>query len=193
MKSALESMLFTWGEPLEVKVAAEVLNITEKETKGFLEELAEEYAKEGRGIVIRRVNKSYQFVTAVENAQYLERLCTPVKRRKLSQSALEALAIVAYKQPVTRGEIEAIRGIKCEKVLEGLTKKGLIEVKGRSAGIGRPIIYGTTQAFLTYFNFSDLSELPEIEDIEAAILAVDEEEDNVIANQIRLDELQRGE
>ena len=86
-----------------------------------------------RGIVIREVNKCFQFVTRAENIDYIERLCTPVKHKKLSQSALEVLAIVAYKQPVTKGEIESIRGIRCDRVLEGLGKKKLVAEVGSFA------------------------------------------------------------
>lgn len=192
VKSAFESMMFTWGEPLQARTAADVVNISEKEAIAFLEELKEEYEQENRGIRIRRINKSFQFVTADDNAAYIERLCTPVKRRKLSQSALEVLAIVAYKQPVTRGEIEAIRGIKCERVLEGLARKELVEEKGRSNGIGRPILYGTTDTFLKYFGFSTLKELPDIEDIESLIEVPEEYEDAIMANQISLDEIKEN-
>ena len=108
IKSALESMMFTWSEPLEVKAAADVFNISKDEALEYFLELQKEYEQEGRGIVIRRINKSFQFVTREENADYVRSLCTPVKVKKLSQSALEVLAIVAYKQPVTKGEIEAI-------------------------------------------------------------------------------------
>ena len=191
IKSAFEAMMFTWGEPLNARSAAEVLNISEKEAIEYLEELREEYENENRGISIRRINKSFQFVTADENAAYIERLCTPVKRRKLSQSALEVLAIIAYKQPVTRGEIEAIRGIKCERVLEGLMRKELIEEKGRSNGIGRPILYGTTDTFLKYFGFSTLKELPDIEDIESLIEVPEEYEDAIMANQISFEDINK--
>ena len=92
-----------------------------------------------------------------------------MKSKRLSQSALEVLAIVAYKQPVTKGEIEAIRGIKCDRVMEGLIAKGLVEAVGRSQAIGRPILYGTTDEFLKNFGFTSIKELPEIEDIETAI------------------------
>lgn len=193
IKSAFEAMMFTWGEPLEARTAGEVLNISEKEAIGYFEELMEEYEKEERGIKIRRVNKSFQFVTTDDNAIYIERLCTPVKRRKLSQSALEVLAIVAYKQPVTRGEIEAIRGIKCDRVLEGLARKELVEEKGRSNGIGRPILYGTTNTFLKYFGFSTLKELPDIEDIESLIEVPEEYEDAIMANQISLEDMNSEE
>ena len=134
-------------------------------------ELQKEYEQEGRGIVIREVNKAFQFVTREENADYIERLCTPVKARRLSQSALEVLAIVAYKQPVTKGEIEAIRGIKCDRVMDGLIRKELVCEKGRSDAVGRPILYGTTDAFLKNFGFSSLKELPPIDDLEGVMAA----------------------
>lgn len=169
IKSAMESMMFTWGEPLEAKMAADVFNITKEEAYECFKELQVEYEQEGRGIVIREVNKAFQFVTREENADYVRRLCTPVKAKKLSQSALEVLAIIAYKQPVTKGEMEAIRGIKCDRVVEGLMNKNLIEEVGRSSAIGRPILYGTTDTFLKNFGFTSLKELPDIEDIESVI------------------------
>ncbi len=192
IKSALESMMFVWGEPLEAKTAAEIFNITEKEVLEELEELAREYEEEKRGLRLRRINKSYQFVTAEENDEFIQRLCTPVKKRRLSQSALEVLAIIAYKQPVTRGEIESVRGIKCERVLDGLSKKDLIEEKGRSTGIGRPILYGTTEEFLKYFGFESLKDLPEIKDIQAAMELPEDYEDSVMMNQISLEDIPEG-
>ncbi|MBR6528746.1 MAG: SMC-Scp complex subunit ScpB [Firmicutes bacterium] len=169
IKSAFESMLFTWGEPLDVKAAADVFNITKQEATEYFLELQREYEEEGRGIVIRQINNSFQFVTREENADYIRTLCTPVKAKKLSQSALEVLAIVAYKQPVTKGEIEAIRGIRCDRVMEGLMKKDLVCEKGRSDSVGRPILYGTTNAFLQNFGFSSIKELPQIDDIESLV------------------------
>ena len=192
MKSAFESMLFVWGEPLDVKAAADVFDISKQEAYDLFKELQAEYEQEGRGIVIREINKAFQFATREENADYIERLCTPVKARKLSQSALEVLAIVEYKQPVTKGEVEAIRGIKCDRVMEGLMKKDLVCEKGRSDAVGRPILYGTTDTFLKNFGFSSLKELPPIDDIEG-VMAVDsdlneaEEEDPVTAGQIKFE------
>ncbi|MGN1413880.1 MAG: SMC-Scp complex subunit ScpB [Anaerovoracaceae bacterium] len=171
IKSALESMMFVWGEPLDVKTAADVFNMNRQEIYDCFLELQKEYEQEGRGIVIREVNKAFQFVTREENADYIERLCTPVKARRLSQSALEVLAIVAYKQPVTKGEIEAIRGIKCDRVMDGLLKKELVCEKGRSDAVGRPILYGTTDVFLQNFGFSSLKELPPIDDLEGVMAA----------------------
>lgn len=189
IKSAIESMMFVWGKPLDIKDVADVFNVDKKEIYEYFKELQEEYEQEGRGIVIREVNKSFQFVTRKENLDYIERLCTPVKHKKLSQSALEVLAIVAYKQPVTKGEIEAVRGIRCDRVIEGLTKKNLVAEVGRSDAVGRPILYGTTDEFLKQFGFETLKELPAIEDIEG-VLADDNEAvemDNVYMQQISLE------
>lgn len=192
IKSALESMMFVWGEPLDVKTCADIFNISREDCHKYFLELQEEYEQEGRGIVIRQVNKSFQFVTRAENMVYIERLCTPVKVKKLSQSALEVLAIVAYKQPVTKGEIDAIRGIKCDRVIEGLVKKDLVCAKGRSEGIGRPVLYGTTDTFLKQFGFSTLKDLPEIEDIESAIgITEDSLEENT--EQISIEEVKYGD
>ncbi len=193
IKSAMESMMFTWGEPLEAKMAADVFNITKEEAYECFKELQAEYEQEGRGIVIREVNKAFQFATREENADYVRRLCTPVKAKKLSQSALEVLAIIAYKQPVTKGEMEAIRGIKCDRVVEGLMNKNLIEEVGRSSAIGRPILYGTTDTFLKNFGFTSLKELPDIEDIGSVINddieaeTSGEEQDPVSAGQMTIE------
>ncbi len=182
-------MLFIWGEPLPAKDAADVFGIDKETAVSLFRELMEEYQQEGRGIVIREINGAFQFTTKEENADYIEKLCTPVKMKRLSQSALEVLAIVAYKQPVTKGEIEAIRGIKCDRVMEGLMGKGLVEAVGRSQAIGRPILYGTTDMFLKNFGFTSLKDLPEIEDIETAINTEDAEmaEEDKDLDQMELD------
>lgn len=194
IKSALESMMFVWGEPLDMKTAADVLNMSRQEVYDCFQELQKEYEQEGRGIVIREVNKAFQFVTREENAGYIERLCTPVKARRLSQSALEVLAIVAYKQPVTKGEIEAIRGIKCDRVMDGLIKKDLVCEKGRSDAVGRPILYGTTNTFLEKFGFSSLKELPSIDDLEGVMATevemeteLDSDGDPVMEGQMKIE------
>jgi len=168
-------MMYVWGEPLNAKQAGDVMDIDETEALALVRELKDEYDQEGRGLEIREINGAFQFVTREKNSEYIERLCTPVKSKRLSQAALEVLAIIAYKQPVTKGEIEAIRGIKCDRVMEGLVAKGIVEPVGRSQAIGRPVLYGTTDLFLKNFGFSSLKELPEIEDIEYAI-STDEEE-----------------
>jgi segregation and condensation protein B len=166
MKSALETMMFIWGEPLEVKDAAEVLEADKNVIRGLFRELQTEYEQEGRGIRIREVDDAFGFVTLAENDMFLKKLCTPVRVRRLSQAALEVLAIIAYRQPVTRSEIDSIRGIKSERVIDGLIDKDLIEVSGRSEGVGRPLIYSTTKEFLKKFGFSSLKDLPEVPEYE---------------------------
>ena len=186
IKSAFESLMFVWGEPLDVKTVAELFNISNKEAYDYFAELKEEYDREGRGIRIREINKNFQLVTSSENVEYIERLCTPVREKRLSQQALEVLAIVAYRQPVTKGEIEAIRGIRCDRVLEGLMKRDLVQEAGRSSAIGRPILYGTTDAFLKHFGFQNLKELPDIEDI-AGVMNLEEPEEVVETGQLTIE------
>ena len=166
MKSALETMMFMWGEPLEVKDAAEVLEADKKDVRDLFRELQAEYEQEGRGIRIREAGDAFGFVTLAENDMFLKKLCTPVRVRRLSQAALEVLAIIASRQPVTRSEIDSIRGIKSERVIDGLIDKGLIEVAGRSEGVGRPLIYATSREFLKKFGFASLKDLPEVPEYE---------------------------
>ena len=182
-------MMYVWGEPLNAKQAGDVMDIDETEALALFRELKDEYDQEGRGLEIREINGAFQFVTREKNSEYIERLCTPVKSKRLSQATLEVLAIIAYKQPVTKGEIEAIRGIKCDRVMEGLVAKGIVEPVGRSQAIGRPVLYGTTDTFLKNFGFTSLKDLPEIEDIETAINTEDAEvtEEEKDYNQIELD------
>ncbi|MDR1496463.1 MAG: SMC-Scp complex subunit ScpB [Clostridiales Family XIII bacterium] len=169
IKSALESMMFVWGDPLDAGLAANAMNIDKTEAVESFRELMREYDEQERGIRVREVNGKYQYVTFDENYDFIRSIVTPAKERRLTQAALETLAIVAYKQPVTKGEIDSIRGIRSERVIEGLMKKGLVEERGRSNAVGRPILYGTTDLFLTNFDLTTIKELPLIEDIEEAI------------------------
>ena len=158
--------MFMWGEPLDVKDAAEVLEAEKAEVRELFRELKTEYEQEGRGIRIREAGDAFGYVTHVENDIFVQKLCTPVRVRRLSQAALEVLAIIAYRQPVTRSEIDSIRGIKSERVIDGLADKGLVEVCGRSEGVGRPLLYGTTREFLKKFGFASLKDLPEVPEYE---------------------------
>ena len=188
IKSALESMMFVWGEPLDVKTAADVVDMPWKEVYDLFMELQDEYEAYERGLRIRRVDKSFQIVTYSENYEYIRKLCTPVKKRKLTQSALEVLAIIAYRQPVTRGEIESVRGIKCERVIDGLVKKGLVKEAGRSNSLGRPILYATTDEFLRYMDIESIADLPQLEDGDREIYDY-EEEGSLEIHQISMDSL----
>lgn len=176
MKSALEAMMFVSGDLLSAKDASEVLGIGKNEAIELFHELKKEYDEDERGIRIREVNNSFQFVTDESQEVYIRKLCTPVKIKRLSQAALEVLAIVAYKQPVTRGEIDSIRGIKCERVLDGLISKGLVNITGRSDGVGRPLLYGTTDEFLKKFGLETLSDLPDFDDYSEDIQIRDRED-----------------
>lgn len=176
MKSALEAMMFVSGDLISAKDASEVLGIGKNEAIELFHELKKEYDEDERGIRIREVNNSFQFVTDESQEVYIRKLCTPVKVKRLSQAALEVLAIVAYKQPVTRGEIDSIRGIKCERVLDGLISKGLIYITGRSDGVGRPLLYGTTDEFLKKFGLETLSDLPDFDDYSEDIQIRDRED-----------------
>lgn len=171
IKSALESLLFIWGDPLEAKVAADLFNISLQDMLLCCRELMGDYEARESGLRIREIDKSFQFCTNPENDDYIQRLCTPIKEKRLSQAAMEVLAIIAYRQPVTKGEIDSIRGVKSDRVLEGLIRKELVVECGRSSAIGRPILYGTTAHFLSQFGFETLKDLPEIEDIGTIVLS----------------------
>ena len=173
IKSALESILFVWGDPLEAKVAAELFNMPVSDIVHILREMAQDYEDRESGLRIREIDKSFQLCTAAENDDYIQLLCTPARKKRLSQPALETLAIIAYKQPVTKAQIDSIRGIKSDRVLEGLMAKGLVKEEGRSTAIGRPYLYGTTKEFLKLFGFETLADLPEIENIDDLVMEED--------------------
>ncbi len=173
IRKAFEAMMFVWGSPLSAKVAAEVLGVPASQIRECAEELMDEYSFRESGLMIREINGMYQICTRPECEPAIAKLCTPVKEKRLSNAAMEVLAIVSYKQPVSRSEIEYIRGVKCDKVLDGLIRRGLVEEKGRGTGLGRPVLFGTTDYFLEKFGISSLDDLPEIEDLD--VISDDEE------------------
>lgn len=186
IKSAFESMMFVFGEPVDARIAAGAVGVDKAEAIECFRELIAEYEARNSGIRVRETGGKFGFVTCEENFDYIRAITTPAKERRLSQAALEALAIVAYKQPVTKSEIDSIRGIKSDRVIEGLVLKELIEDRGRSNAIGRPALYGTTGKFLEYFDLKDLGELPELDDeeLEDAIRSfgeTDDEQENTAA------------
>ena len=194
IKSAFESMMFVFGEPIDPKVAAAATGIDKAEAVSLFHELSQEYEDQERGIRVRETGGRFGFVTYEENYDYIRTITTPAKERRLSQAALEALAIIAYKQPVTKSEIDRIRGIKSDRVVEGLAEKELIEERGRSEAIGRPVLFGTTGKFLEYFDLKDLGELPELDDeaLEDAIrefstTGIEEEDDGQAWGQTKLE------
>lgn len=166
IKSAIESLLFVWGEPIKLKDLAKVLDVSVERIKSNIMHLKKELDEEIRGIQLIEVNDSYQLCTRRENYQYIEKLCMNSQSRGLSQPSLEVLAIIAYKQPITKHEIDNIRGVKSDKAINTLIERELVEVKGRLEKTGRPLIFGTTELFLKVFGFKSLEDLPEIENFE---------------------------
>ncbi|MDX8290721.1 MULTISPECIES: SMC-Scp complex subunit ScpB [Metabacillus] len=170
-KSIMEALLFAAGdEGLSKKQLTAVLEIEEEVVAEAIEELQKEYKKKQRGIELIEVAGVYQLTTKKKHAAYLKKLVETPNHSSLSQAALEILAIVAYRQPITRAEIEEIRGVKSERPLQTLTAKVLVKEVGRAEGTGRAILYGTTKEFLEHFglkNIKELPPLPEKEDDEA--------------------------
>ena len=162
--SILESLLFAAGdEGLSLKQLAEVLEVNELHASEMIEDLRQEYDRDDkRGIMIVQMAGTFQLATKKENAAYLKKLVDSPHTSALSQAALETLAIIAYKQPITRAEIEEIRGVKTERPLHTLMAKVLIKEVGRAEGTGRAILYGTTKEFLDYFGLKNLKELPQL-------------------------------
>ena len=160
-KAIIECLLFVSKEPLTLKAIAQVLEIPEEDVKVLADELMEEYNTNRHGICISLVANGYQMCTRPEMAGYIEKLYKPQGAHGLSKAALETLAIVAYKQPVTRTEIESIRGVKVDSAIGTLVEKNLVKEVGRKDGPGRPMLFGTTSSFLRYFGLQDLSELPD--------------------------------
>jgi len=163
--SIIESLLFVSGEPLEIKQIASVIECSINFTRDLLNEMMKLYEVENRGIKIINTNNSYSFVTKPENSDYIERLLETNSRQSLSQAALETLAIVAYKQPVTRIDIDEIRGVKSDKAISTLVEKGLIKESGRLDVPGRPILYSTTEEFLKYFGLQTINQIPSLDEI----------------------------
>jgi len=154
--------LFVSGdEGISAKTAAEVVETDVEVVSDVLKDLQKEFAKKNRGIRIAEVAGGYRLTTVVEHAPYFEKLAYSPSRSSLSQAALETLAIIAYRQPITRIEIEEIRGVKAERPIYHLVNKDLIEEKGRAEALGRPILYGTTKSFLDYFGLPNIQSLPE--------------------------------
>ena len=163
IKAIAESLLFAAGTPLSLRRLAEVIGVVQAEVKPALALLREEYAAPDRGIILAEVAGGYQLRTAPEYADYVKTLVRE-KPNRLSRAALETLAIIAYRQPITKVEIEVVRGVNVDGVLNSLLTKKLIRVMGRKDVPGRPWIYGTTPQFLELFGLGDLASLPPLPD-----------------------------
>lgn len=163
IKSVLESLMFAWGEPLSIKDMSKILNLPAHSITSILDEMMNDSNDdESRGLIIQKFGSSYQLTTKKENYEYIQSLLQTTVNRSLSTAAMETLSIIAYKQPVTKVEIEQIRGVKCSQVIKGLEDKSLIKEVGRLDKPGRPVIYATTDEFLRHFGLSSIEQLPSL-------------------------------
>ena len=162
LAARVESVLFVAEEPVSTYRLAQVLEVTPESVEQALDALAGHY--QNRGLRLQHLNGSVQLTTAPEAAPHIERFLGLEARVHLSQAALEALAIVAYRQPITRPDVEAIRGVGSDSVLRTLLSAGLIDRIGRADDVGRPFLYGTTPEFLQHFGLQSLDELPTLEE-----------------------------
>lgn len=157
----LESLLFVAAEPARIENLAAVLQVSEDQVDEALQTLAQEYGQ--RGVRLQHKRRRVQFVTAPESADVVRRFLGLELTSKLSPAALETMAIVAYQQPITRAQIEAIRGVNSDSVLRTLINRGMVEEQGRLDQVGRPILFGTTFEFLQQFGLSSLEQLPPLD------------------------------
>lgn len=165
LKSVVESLLFISDVPLTTDRLCAILEESERrDVQAAVDRLREEYGQEGRGIYLAEVAGGYQLRSRPENADYIRRLIRG-KTFKFSRSALETLAMVAYRQPITRAEVEYLRGVDTGGVLKTLLEKKMIRIIGKKDIPGKPLIYGTTREFLEVFNLPDLASLPTLKDI----------------------------
>lgn len=163
IKSIIESILFVSGEPLSLRDISINLEMPPRYIEEILNEMISDYEVSERGIKLISIKGDYQLVTKSENSDYIQRLLKKNKRQSLSQASLESLAIIAYKQPITRIDIDEIRGVKSESAIQKLIEKNLIKESGRLDVPGRPILYSTTDEFLRQFELNDLKELPSLD------------------------------
>jgi segregation and condensation protein B len=183
LAAVLEALLFVSSEPVTVsRLATAIGAVSKAEVEEALNQLEQDLAQEGRGIQLVKLAGGYRLVTKAEYAPWLKRLDKAKAAQKLSRSALESLAIIAYKQPLVRAEIEEIRGVETSGVLRTLLERKLVRIVGRKEVPGRPIMYGTTKFFLEHFGLQDITQLPplrefkELGEAEQALLPMQQEE-----------------
>lgn len=165
IKSIVEGLLFVAGDALPIKDLCSIINIDETTLRRIVAQMMDSFSEENRGVRIIEVNNCYQFCTKPEHYEYIERLVKPQSRQGLSQASLETLAIIAYKQPITKSQVDYIRGVQSESCFSRLVEKELIVEIGRMDGPGRPILYGTTDNFLKLFGLKTLKELPVLKEL----------------------------
>jgi segregation and condensation protein B len=176
LRAALEALLFSSDQPLSLSLLAESLDSAPDGVAEALRELEADYRERNAGVQVREIAGGHLLVTAPEHSEWVGRMLRGKRKMRLSRPALETMAIIAYKQPVTKSEIEAIRGVDSSAVLATLLERNLVTIRGRSKVVGRPLLYGTTNEFLDYFGLRDLSELPRPEELRALVAAREPEQ-----------------
>jgi segregation and condensation protein B len=160
-KAILEAILLASPEPLTVKRIADVMGLDDKDARILIDDLRKEYQQPGRGLYVQEMAGGYVLTTRPEYAEFVEKLLQP-RPKGLSHAALETLSIIAYRQPITKPEIEGVRGVNVDRSVEVLLERRLVRELGRKDGPGRPMLYGTTKDFLQYFGLKDLTDMPTI-------------------------------
>ncbi|MBR2950418.1 MAG: SMC-Scp complex subunit ScpB [Lachnospiraceae bacterium] len=161
-EAVLEAVLFTMGDSVETKRLAELIEETPKKTREILEDMRERWKEQERGVVLLALEDAWQMCTAADMYEYLIRIAKAPRKYTLTDTLLETLSIIAYKQPVTRLDVEKIRGVSCDHAINRLIEYDLVEELGRLDAPGRPLLFGTTEQFLRSFGVGSLDELPEV-------------------------------
>lgn len=185
MTAIIEAVLFSLGEAVALEKLAEVVEVDKDTLKKILNQMQEAYESVDRGIRLISLDGAYQLCTKPEYYDYIRRATNKAKSYELTDVLIETLSIIAYKQPITKTHIEAIRGVKSDHAVNKLIEYGLAEEKGRLDGPGKPIVFGTTEAFLRYFGLSSPEELPVLED--KIIEQIKQETENEL--QMKLEEI----
>ena len=176
LRSAVEALLFSSDQPLTLVLLADALDAPADEVSKALASLGDEYRSRDAGVEVREMAGGWIVITTAEQHDWVGRMLRGKRRMRLSRAALETLAIIAYKQPVTKSEIEAIRGVDSSGTLATLLERTLVTIRGRSTVVGRPLLYGSTPDFLNYFGMKDLAELPRPEELRALVAAREPEQ-----------------
>ena len=163
LSAIIEAILFVSGDPVRVDALAHAMNLTVGELNEALAALSDHLSLENRGIQLNRSGETVFLSINPTYAKQVEDFLQPLRKQPLSQAVLETLSIIAYRQPVTKGDIEAVRGVKCDYSVQSLLNKGFIEEQGRRETLGRPILYGTTDKFLQHFGMETLADLPKVD------------------------------
>ena len=176
-EAIVEAILFTMGESVELEKIADALELSEEETKSIIENLMHEYEKPSIGMKIIELDGAYQMCTKSEMYEYLIRIAKQPKKHVLTDVLLETLSIIAYKQPITKAEIERIRGVSCDHAVNKLIEFNLVKEVGRLDAPGRPLLFGTTEEFLRRFGVTSIDDLPEVNPVKMEDFKAEAEEE----------------